>query len=168
LNRFCIRWRKTSKGRGTQVDIDLFDAVALAAIVALMTAWVVQVEQFSSNVFVRVREQGASEPLCHVWRPDLCALSLTAVSSLREMNSRIDTEEAALGLELNSAMARLRGQVQQVGRQALLQAEMLSGGQGFRSSLNVAVAQEVHTRGFVEAYYRENFKWHMAKHPSPA
>jgi hypothetical protein len=89
-------------------------------------------------------------------------LSLTAVSALREINGGIDTEAAALGLEVNSAMARLKGQVLQVGRQSLLQAEMLPGAQGFRSALNVAVAQEC-TRALLDAYYRDNYKGSMAK-----
>lgn len=152
-------------GEGNVFDIDVLNAVGLALVVALMTAWVVQVEDLVELIRV-----GADKSLLNryvICGVLICAVCLTAVTALREVNTRIDTEEAALGLELNSAMARLKGQVQQVGRQALLQGEMLSGGTGYRSALNVAIAQELNTRGLVEAYYEQNVEWHGRGHRLP-
>ncbi len=145
--------------------MDKIDSVALAFLVALMSGWIVRVEA----LVVKVRTGADKSQLNRyvMYGVLICAVCVTSVSALREVNTRIVTEDAALGLELNSAMARLKGQVQQVGRLALMQGEMLAGGTGFRSSLNVAIAQEIHTRGLVAAYYSSNFEWHGRTHRLP-
>jgi len=139
---------------GVPVDMEIFNAVLLAAVVSAIAAWVVQVE-----ALVRQIRSGSGSNILNrsvLVGVIICAASLSAVSALREVNTRFDSQDAAFGLEVSSGMARLRSQVMQVGRQSLLEAEMLAGAQGFRSSLNVAVAQELHTRSLVAKYYREN------------
>jgi len=147
------------------VDMEVFNAVLLAGIVSLVTAWVMYVEK----LVVRPRGDDGKSALSRAVLVGalICALSLTSVSALWEINSGIDTRAAALGLEVNSAMARLKAQVLQVGRQSLIKAEMLSGAQGFRSALNVAVAHEVHARLLLEAYYHDNYRQHGKIHRLP-
>lgn len=150
---------------GLPVDMDVLDAVLLASAVAVISAWVTSVETLVDRV--AVDHQSPTFNRAVILGVFICALSLTAVAAIREVNSRLDAGEAAVGLELNSAMARLKGQVQQVGRQALLEAEMLAGGQGYRSSLNVAVAQESHTRSIIATYYRANYVGYGVSHRLP-
>lgn len=147
------------------IDMDVFNAVGLACIVALVTAWVMHVEQLVTHPAQDAHKSAMSRAV--LAGALICALCLTAVSALREINSSIDTRAAALGLEVNSAMARLKGQVLQVGRLSLLEAEMLAGAQGFRSALNAAVAQEFLVRSLLEDYYRENFRDHGELHRLP-
>lgn len=150
------------------LDINVFNSVALATIVSLVTAWITHVE----ILITRFQSDTGRSTLNRevIAGAIICALCLTTVSALREINGSIDSKHAALGLEVNNAVARLKGQILQVGRQSLLGAEMLSGAQGFRSSLNVAIAQEMRTRVLVGAYYDRNFVAHggLDQIPDPA
>jgi diguanylate cyclase (GGDEF)-like protein/PAS domain S-box-containing protein len=147
------------------LDMDVFNAVLLAIVISLVTAWVIHVERLVSSP--KPDESRPTLSRAVMAGALICALCLTSVLGLREINSGIDTKAAALGLEVNSAMARLKGHVLQVGRQSLIEAEMLSGAQGYRSALNVAVAQEVHSRALLEAYYRDNYMQHGKSHRLP-
>jgi diguanylate cyclase (GGDEF)-like protein/PAS domain S-box-containing protein len=147
------------------VDLEVFNSILLAVIVSLITAWVMHVER----LVVKPKPDDSKSTLSRGVMAGalICALCLTSVSALREINTSIDSKAASLGIEVNIVMARLKGQVLQVGRQSLLEAEMLSGAQAFRSAVNVAVAQEVHSRSLLAAYYRDNYRQHGELHQLP-